>query len=405
MRLDIVDDGMRDDGHGSDDFDVYDSSASFANTARAAGAPLVAVTGAEYLIGAHVVKQLLERGAYVRAVVTADDGGSFLRRFPSAPNRLQIVTVIDYFSEDEDVSRGLKRAFKGACAIVHALTAAPHSNKRKSNVACLLLDELENVIEAASVRGTSVRRLVYISSELTVYDPTVYSEGDEVCLTEKDWYNMSKSNSSSNSLAWSHTVAEERLWKSVNQTASMFTVCSVVPSFVLGPILSSSHVEACPSVNFLHCMLSGILPTVPPVPTPPVDVRDLAWACIELIDRPEVSGRILLCAHSLSALDLAAQGAETYPRYPWPTAESTRSNLPLFGKSAAQARRLLKDAPFADKARRWQRYSFSQDRARAVLRMEFRPPAETIRDTIDAFVKLGCVADKRIEIPEPKPGK
>ena len=394
--------GIKVAGEDFGEFDAHDSAANFASTARKAGAPLVAVTGAEYFIGAHVVKMLLENGAYVRAVVTADDGGSFLRRFPSARDRLQLITVLDYFSDDEDVNKGLRKAFRGANAVVHALAAAPHSNKRKNNLAYLLVDELERVLEVASIRGSTIRRLVYISSELTVYDPSTHPSGTEVHLTEKDWYDVSQSKTGANSLAWSHTVAEERLWNRVTRAALPFTVCSVIPSFVLGPILTPSHIEACPSLHFFYCMLEGVLQAAPPVPTPPVDVRDIATACVQLIDRLEVSGRILLCAESMSALEMAEKGAAIYPRYPWPTTESTRPNWTIFGKHSSETRKLLKAAPFAAKNRRWQRYSFRQDRARTILGMDFRTSADTIRDTVDALVQLVCISDKRIDVPDTK---
>lgn len=373
------------------------ASAAFAEVAARNSAPLVAVTGGLSFVGSHIVAELLHRGYYVRTVIPQGAKTDFLFAFPGADRRLQVVAVRDLAAEDARAS--LLLAFRGAFHVIHAASFGAHSAKLSKQIASKrIVDSLKLVLDVAAVQGTTVRRFLYLSSDSTIYDPLTHPSNEDVTLSENDWFDVARSGrENSEPFPFARTVAEMRLWARFGRSTLPYSVCSVVPSFVLGPVLSERHIISTPNINFVYNVINGSLTTLPNVPTPPVDVRDVAWTFAELLSRIEVSGRILLCAESMTALDIIKRSAAVYPRYPWPAlVKKSKWKLFQLKKDHAEIRKKLKVAEFASSDRRGHQYSLRRTRAVEELGLVFRPVDETLRATMDSLVLFAAVADRRI---------
>ncbi|PXF41371.1 Cinnamoyl-CoA reductase 1 [Gracilariopsis chorda] len=366
------------------------ATTNFMKSAIEAEAPLVAVTGGLSFLGSHVVARMLMKGYFVRTIVPQGANADFLLRLNGASRRLQIIPVRDPAAED--ARSAMLLAFRGVSTVVHAASFSTHSGKITKQVASKrIVDALKIALDAASAPGNVVINFIYLSSELSVYDPTQHSKHKTVQLTENDWFDCSRpSRESSHAFAFAHTVAEMRLWARVGKGNLPFNVCSVIPSFVLGPVLSSRQVASTPSVSFFKCVADGSLKYVPDVPMSPVDVRDVARAITALTERPDISGRILLSAESLTSTELIFRAERDFPQYKWPVLVR-RHFLRRSHKGDANARKELKEADFAGKDRRGRRYEFSQTRARVELGLRFRRVDETIGDTILSLERCGLL--------------
>lgn len=350
--------------------------------AISAGAPLVAVTGGLGYLGSHVVARMLTKGYYVRTIVPQGANVDFLVNMPGADDRLQIIPVRDPAAED--ARSAMLIAFRGVSTVVHAASFSTHGGKLSKNSASKrIVDALKISLDAASAAGNVVINFIYLSSEMTVFDPSQHPRRKTAELNEHDWFDCTRSGrESSNAFAYAHTVAELRLWARAGRGGLPFNVCSVIPSFVIGPVLSARHITSTPSLAFFSSIANGSLTEVPDIPMSPVDVRDVARAITALTERPEISGRMLLCAESLTSIELITRATRDFPDYKWPDVTKKSFLRRSLGKGDPEALKALRNAEFASKDRRGRRYSFSQDRAQNELGMTFRSVHETLRDTL-----------------------
>lgn len=373
----------------------------FAGAAVSAGKPLIVVNGAAEFVGSYVTSLLLERGYYVRAVVRATVTHAFLERLPGAAQRLQIVTVKEFHSKD--TTKRLTDAFKGAAAVVHAAPVGVQMSRMSALLpSSRVMDAVDSIIDAASAPGSTVKRLVYLSTEMAVYDPLGGSVADGKPLGEEDWYDVSRNDRvASDYIAYAHTVAEMKLWSRATRPSIPFTVCSLVPTFAMGPVLSPVQISTCHPMRFLHALMAGRFSELPSVPFCPMDVRDIATICVSLVERATVSGRVLACPSELTSTQFIKRCKAIYQRYPWPK-QGEISKWAFWDTDKADSRRLMKTFYFLSKARHGQKYTFSHDRLADILQIKFRNLDLTIRESMDSIVQTACVNDLRIQIDEPK---
>lgn len=375
-------------------------TADFVAAASSAAKPLVVVSGAAEFVGSYVTKQLLDKGYYVRGVVRVGVSSGFLERLPGARERLQIVTVRDFHSKES--SRRLADAFRGAGAVVHAAPVGVQMKRMRALLpSSKVMDAVDACVDAASATGTTVRRVVFLSTEMSVFDPLAASESDRQ-LGEEDWYDVSRNDRpSSDYIAYAHTVAEMKLWSRATRPSIPFTVCSLVPTFAMGPVMSHVQISTAHPMRFLHACMAGRFPELPSVPFCPMDVRDIAELCVSLLENPSVSGRVLACPREFTSSQFIKSCKAIYPRYPWPK-QGEIAGWAFWDTEKADARRLTKTFYFLSKARHDHKYTFNNDRIKEVSQIKFRNLDTTIRESMDSIVQSACVNDLRIMLDEPK---
>lgn len=368
----------------------------FLQAATDSGSQLVAVTGASEFVGSYIVQELLKKGKYVRGIVPCAVNYQFLQKLPGALERLQLVTVRDFHSKES--AKRLEEAFRGAYAVIHASPVGVQMRKMAAlKPSSRVMDAVDAVVDAASATGSTVKRLVHLSQELSVFDPLKHPTGKSTVLGDEDWYDVAHNERvASDYISYAHTVAEMKLWSRATRPSIPFTVCSVIPTFVMGPVLSPVHISTAHPLRFLHAMMSGRFPELPSVPFSPIDVRDVASALVRLVDLGKVSGRILLSPEDRTTTEFVKKCQTIYPRYPWPK-EAGPAKWKLFD-SESDGRRLMKTFYFLNKARHGHRYQFNQERANEILQIKYRDVTGTLHESMDSLVQSACVNDLRIHI-------
>ncbi|XP_042500186.1 cinnamoyl-CoA reductase-like SNL6 [Macadamia integrifolia] len=223
---------------------------------------LVCLTGGNFYLGSHILKQLLARGYLVRLAL----------QHPVEVEEMMM--KLKGGGMDEEVGVGLEsvvvgklgdvdslcRAFTGCCAVFHTSSSFdPHGVSGYSETMAFLETEgAKNVIEACG-RTACVKRCIFTSSLLAsiwqanvanaVIDESCWSD-EEFCRDNKLW------------LALGKTTAEKITWrKSKEMKVNLATIC---PALVMAPTFPNAHTEASlPYLKGGQVMIEqGVLATV-----------------------------------------------------------------------------------------------------------------------------------------------
>jgi len=193
------------------------------------------VTGASGHIGSNLVRQLLDQGERVRAMIRSSSSAASL---PAHPN-LEIVhgDVFDRAS--------LVRATEGCLFVYHTAAVYSLSKKEAGKILETAMQGTRNMLEAVKVAG-GVRRIVYTSSVAAVgmtNDPTSPLTEDNWTL-DGDIEEYTKAKLESEKLA--HSLARE----------FGLDLVAVNPALVLGPLDS----KPTPSNRVVVDFLAGKIP-------------------------------------------------------------------------------------------------------------------------------------------------
>ena len=139
----------------------------------------VAVTGASGFVGSHVVRELLQRGYDVRAVVTDPTNEAKVEHLRRMGGKLTLRRgdLMTPGSYDE--------AFRGCEGIVHC-AARVHEARQGAELLPSHLEGTNNVL-ASAMKAGSVKRFVHTSSEAAVFDPFKLQSSEVVVFSEADW--------------------------------------------------------------------------------------------------------------------------------------------------------------------------------------------------------------------------
>jgi len=146
-----------------------------ASTASATPGSRVLVTGAGGFIGSHVVEQLVESGAIVRALVRYNSRNDW--------GRLQdlsraVLAEVDVYTGDLANPEAVAAAVAGCETVLHlgALIPIPYSYRHPREFLTVNVEGTMNVLEAA--RRADVRRVVHLSSS------EVYGTAQQIPIPE-----------------------------------------------------------------------------------------------------------------------------------------------------------------------------------------------------------------------------
>lgn len=239
--------------------------------------PFVLVTGANGLMGASLVEELLKRGHRVRAGVrnpTNSTKTKTLRSFPNAATHLEF-GEFDLDSRDPQLFKNLLDGGVEWIFHVAALVNFKYDNPEK-----VIDDAVQGalLLLKAAQATPSVKEFVYTGSLAAVIggnqEHPIKSDQNYL-YTEDDWTNTTAPG------VWDYlkmkTLTELAAWEFVEQGGAEvhFRLSSLVPSYVLGP-MSTDVVST--SVTTVYDIMMGTKPGLIELYFPIVDMRDYVEA-------------------------------------------------------------------------------------------------------------------------------
>jgi dihydroflavonol-4-reductase len=320
----------------------------------------VAVTGASGHVGANLVRALLSRGDFVRALV---------HREAAALEGLDV----DRFRGDLTDATALERCFDGMDVVFHLAAHIAISGRDSSAAEKVNITGVRNVVDACL--GQGVRRLVHFSSIHAMADPPGGGWVDEstplVLDQQLPSYDRSKA------------VGE---WLALEAADAGLEVVVLAPTAVVGPY------DFRPSFfgRVLLLMARGRLPLTVDGGFDWVDARDIAAAAVAAAAHPSPSRKYVLSGHWRSLREVSHLLAAS-------TGCDSRLSVPLsLARICAPAGDLLCRiagwtplfTPYAIEALRHHRF-VSHERATRELGYAPRAIEETLADTHRWFVERG----------------
>ncbi|XP_052187232.1 tetraketide alpha-pyrone reductase 2 isoform X2 [Diospyros lotus] len=259
--------------------------------------PEYCVTGGTGLIGASIVKSLLEKGHIVRTTVRDPENVEkvgFLWQLQGAKERLKI------FQADVKVEGSFDESIQGVDGVFHA--AAPVLVPHDENIQLTLVDPAIkgtlNVLSSCK-KSSSVRRVVLTSSCSAI---RYRADAQQVSpLNESHWSDLEYCKQYNLWYAYAKTLAEKEAWRAASEIGIDLVV--VNPSYVVGPLItpqptSSRGEYPNQALGFVH-------------------TDDMVAAHILAMEKREASGRIICSSSVAHWSEIMEMLRAKYPSYPF----------------------------------------------------------------------------------------
>jgi len=337
----------------------------------------VLLTGGSGFIAAHVLDILLKNGHRVVTTVRSQEKADKIAKAHSSygKDKLDFAIVEDIAQENAfDKAVVSDPPFE---AVIH--TASPfHFNV--TDVQKELLDPAiigtTGVLKSIKKSAPTVKRVVITSSFASIINPFkgtwpghTYSEADWNPLTPEQAVE-----NPANGYRASKTFAERAAWDFVEKEKPNFTLATMCPPLVLGPIvhyLNSLDGLNTSNQRIRDIMLGKAKEEIPPTGTFLwVDVRDLAQCHVAAIEKEAAADkRFFITAGYFSNKEIAQIVGKHYPQYKegLPTEKTPGGDYPEEGV-----------------------YKFDNKRSIDVLGVEYRSLDESIKDTVKSLQAVGA---------------
>jgi dihydroflavonol-4-reductase len=243
------------------------------------------VLGATGFIGGQIVRSAAARGWHVRA----------LRRDPQAIGAIGDLAP-DWISGDLADRAALIEAMRGCEVVFHSAAAYPHAARNIERYVHAAVEQMQNVLSAA--REAKIERLIYTSSFTTIGP----SGDPQRMADERDGYRPGSSGDAYYEAKWAMEVEALR---------SGLPLIAVCPSAVFGP--GDVHLSVS---EIVVETAKGRMPFYLDATFGAIDVRDVAEAQVNAVERGRPGERYLLSAHNITLLDgltLVARAAHVKP--------------------------------------------------------------------------------------------
>lgn len=298
--------------------------------AIAAGTGPMAVTGASGYIGSWIVQDCVEQGYQVRACIRDKSNPAKVDHL-LAMNEAGHPGRVELFEADIFEEGSYDEPFAGCAGIIHAAAPQGYNNEPPQATYDGCFTQMTHIIDSVLKAGT-VQRFVYTSSFAAVTHPC--EEG--YVFTENDW---ASDNIEGYGGAWTkenipknrgigYKMAKESAEKMIYRIAEQqgtFEAMSIMPGYVIGPVMCENHDQRESFQYWLRRMLRGDqFGKVPGgrMQWNKADVRDVARAhrlCLESAD-PGNGSRYIIAAHDDSEIlftwELQAKLKAQFPSIP-----------------------------------------------------------------------------------------
>ena len=255
----------------------------------------VLVTGGSGYIALHCIAELLKNGFYVRTSLRTID------RKKEVVNSLQKVVnpkdMLEFCILDLMEDKGWDKAVQGCTYVMHI--ASPVLSKGDDENKELIQPAVQGISRAihSSVKH-KVKRFIMTSSVAAICQGHEKKNYDE-----NDWTDLNSNTITNYDI--SKTKAERYLWsfiKDLNNNEKI-EVCTINPSFVVGPSLSN---DIGSSNIVIKILLNSLMPFIPRLNLGFVDVRDVAKMHIKaMLSENAVGKRFILNERTMWLSDLS----------------------------------------------------------------------------------------------------
>ncbi|EJD37899.1 NAD(P)-binding protein [Auricularia subglabra TFB-10046 SS5] len=261
----------------------------------------VLLTGASGFIAAHILKQLLEAGYWVRATVRSESKKQdILKLYSEYESQLDFAFVQDV-AEPGAFDEAVK-AEPGLDYIVH--TASPfhfHPDDPVKDIIEPAIQGYLSIVQAAQKNAPSVKRIVFTGSLSSVADCAILPGPAGKAFKEEDWNPVTLEVAKSNPMMayfGSKTLSEKALWEWIEKEQPSFDIVVLNIAFVFGPLANVQTLASLnTSIQGLYSVFSGTCgQEVPPTWAHVwVDVRDTARAHLLALAAPKEAGNQRYC--------------------------------------------------------------------------------------------------------------
>jgi len=337
----------------------------------------VLLTGGSGFIAAHVLDILLKNGHSVVTTVRSQEKADKIAKAHSSygKDKLDFAIVEDIAQENAfDKAVVSDPPFE---AVIH--TASPfHFNV--TDVQKELLDPAiigtTGILKSIKKSAPTVKRVVITSSFASIINPFKANWPDHT-YSEQDWNPITASQAienPANGYRASKTFAERAAWDFLEKEKPNFTIATMCPPLVLGPIvhyLNSLDGLNTSNQRIRDIMLGKAKDEIPPTGTFLwVDVRDLAQCHVAAVEKEDAANkRFFITAGYFSNKEIAQVVGKHYPQYKegLPTEKTPGGDYPEEGV-----------------------YKFDNKRSVDVLGVKYRELDESIKDTVKSLQAVGA---------------
>jgi dihydroflavonol-4-reductase len=252
-------------------------------------AETVLVTGGTGFIGSWCIVELLKRGYAVRTTVRSSAKETALRTAISSAVNPAIASGdrLAFFIADLTKDPGWDAAVAGCDYVLHV--ASPLGTDAPNDPNELIIPAREGSLRVLRAATKAAVKRVVMTSSVAACSPSPHSPDND--NDETVWTNPSEKNL--HAYRQSKVLAERAAWEFITGSNSATTLTTILPSAVLGPVLTMENLG---SVQVVERLLTGKLPGNPRLGFNIVDVRDVADAHIRAMTSPQAAGQRFIAA-------------------------------------------------------------------------------------------------------------
>ncbi|KAK4902696.1 Glycine-rich RNA-binding protein 2, mitochondrial [Elasticomyces elasticus] len=337
----------------------------------------VLLTGGSGFIAAHVLDILLDHGHSVVTTVRSQQKAKAIADAHTSYGKDKLdFAIVEDIAQENAFDEAVKSdpPFE---AVIH--TASPfHFNV--TDVQKQLLDPAiigtTGILKSVKKSAPSVKKVVITSSFASIINP-FKGTWPEHTYSEADWNPITSEQAVENPAAGyraSKTFAERAAWDFLEKEKPNFTISTMCPPLVLGPIVH--YLNSLDGLNTSNQRIRDIMQGKAKDEIPEtgtfiwVDVRDLALCHVLSIEKEEAANkRFFITAGYFSNKEIAQVVGKEYPQYKdqLPTEKTPGGDYPKGGV-----------------------YKIDNSRVKDVLGIKFRTFEESIKDTVKSLQAVGA---------------
>jgi len=313
----------------------------------------VLITGINEHLGSHVAKRCLESGYIIRGIVG------------DKVNSRELQSVLGQEVEIMDNLNGI--AIKDCSHVLHLTDMYPEIDQSKKLLDGILEGAVKYGIKRVIVKGSMFCLGIHSGRKDKLYNENSYPNFNSQHLNHK-------------------VLLEEHTWKRIKELPKGFELSFIHPGVMYGPLLINS---LNPNIEQIARMMMEKFAYFS-LCLPIVDVRDVARACVAALESSKLSKRYVCSGGSLWLNDIPKIIEDEFGSYGYKCRKvlGGRWVMKLAARTKESARFLMQNEGID--------FIMKSDLAEKELGISFRPPKQSIIDTVYSLIEKGMIPNKLI---------